>query len=107
MNIIQTIVDYLAHKSSPVILNCVIQMYLCMNCQNLFIGDSIGVDVCSIAYNGQHLKYSVSLLGYGYYGDVIVESERLRWMGPKRYDWCGKILCCGILCIKDPRVCRL
>ncbi|KAI7734770.1 hypothetical protein M8C21_000690 [Ambrosia artemisiifolia] len=26
---------------------------------------------------------------YGFYGDVITESENNRWMGPKRYDYAG------------------
>lgn len=35
------------------------------------------------------LRYSVSLLGYGFYGDVLSDSERKRWMGPARYDFSG------------------
>lgn len=35
------------------------------------------------------LRYSVSLLGYGFYGDVLTDSERKRWMGPARYDLSG------------------
>lgn len=26
---------------------------------------------------------------YGFYGDVITESEKFRWMGPRRYDYAG------------------
>lgn len=26
---------------------------------------------------------------YGFYGDVITESEKYRWMGPARYDYAG------------------
>lgn len=33
--------------------------------------------ICSILYR------------YGFYGDVITESEKYRWMGPKRYDYAG------------------
>ena len=29
------------------------------------------------------------LYRYGFYGDVIAESEKYRWMGPKRYDYAG------------------
>ena len=29
------------------------------------------------------------LYRYGFYGDVIMESEKYRWMGPKRYDYAG------------------
>lgn len=36
-----------------------------------------------------HVRYAASFAGYGFYGDVIAESEKLRWMGPKRYDYAG------------------
>ncbi|PHT26420.1 hypothetical protein CQW23_33966 [Capsicum baccatum] len=29
------------------------------------------------------------VIWYGFYGDVITESEKYRWMGPKRYDYAG------------------
>lgn len=35
------------------------------------------------------VKYAASFAGYGFYGDVITESEKYRWMGPKRYDYAG------------------
>ncbi|PIA61720.1 hypothetical protein AQUCO_00200007v1 [Aquilegia coerulea] len=35
------------------------------------------------------VRYAASFAGYGFYGDVIKESENLRWMGPKRYDYAG------------------
>lgn len=35
------------------------------------------------------VRYAASFAGYGFYGDVITESEKLRWMGPKRYDIAG------------------
>ncbi|XP_068634886.1 ceramide kinase isoform X2 [Aristolochia californica] len=35
------------------------------------------------------VRYAASFVGYGFYGDVIKESERYRWMGPKRYDYAG------------------
>lgn len=31
----------------------------------------------------------VQYVRYGFYGDVITESEKFRWMGPKRYDYAG------------------
>lgn len=48
------------------------------------------MDVCSVHHNNTFLRYSVSLLGYGFYGDVLTDSERKRWMGPSRYDFSGK-----------------
>ncbi|CAN4124886.1 unnamed protein product [Withania somnifera] len=32
------------------------------------------------------VRYAASFAGYGFYGDVITESEKYMWMGPKRYD---------------------
>ncbi|XP_060759042.1 ceramide kinase [Neoarius graeffei] len=56
---------------------------------HIVVGDSQPMDVCSIHHNHTFLRYSVSLLGYGFYGDVLTDSERKRWMGPARYDISG------------------
>lgn len=53
-------------------------------------GDSQPIDVCSVHHNNTFLRYSVSLLGYGFYGDLLIDSERKRWMGPTRYDFSGR-----------------
>ncbi|XP_007425796.1 ceramide kinase-like [Python bivittatus] len=56
---------------------------------HIIIGDSQPLDVCSIWHNGKLLRYSVSLVGYGFYGDVVSTSEKHRWMGPVRYTFAG------------------
>ncbi|XP_030072275.1 ceramide kinase isoform X2 [Microcaecilia unicolor] len=56
---------------------------------HIIIGDLQHMDVCSVHHNNTFLKYSVSLLGYGFYGDVLKDSEKNRWMGPTRYDFSG------------------
>uniref|UniRef100_A0A7N6AL69 DAGKc domain-containing protein n=1 Tax=Anabas testudineus TaxID=64144 RepID=A0A7N6AL69_ANATE len=56
---------------------------------HIIVGDSQPIDVCSVHHNNTFLRYSVSLLGYGFYGDVLTDSERKRWMGPARYDFSG------------------
>ncbi|XP_056271635.1 ceramide kinase-like [Pseudoliparis swirei] len=56
---------------------------------HIIVGDSQPMDVCTIHHNNTFLRYSVSLLGYGFYGDVLSDSERKRWMGPSRYDLSG------------------
>lgn len=56
---------------------------------HIIVGDSQPMDVCSVHHNGVFLKYSVSLLGYGFYGDLLTDSERNRWLGPARYDLSG------------------
>lgn len=53
------------------------------------LGSKHGMDVCSV-YSEQGLcRYFVGLLAYGFLGDVLKESEKHRWMGPKRYDYAG------------------
>lgn len=37
----------------------------------------------------QLLKLYASVLSYGFLGDVTLDSENYRWMGPKRYDYSG------------------
>lgn len=56
---------------------------------NWILGDSISVDVATIFHDSRFVKYNLSFLGYGFYGDCVLDSEANRWMGPKRYDWEG------------------
>ncbi|XP_058529249.1 ceramide kinase [Ochotona princeps] len=56
---------------------------------HIVVGDSLPMDVSSVHHNSTLLRYSVSLLGYGFYGDIIRDSERKRWMGLIRYDFAG------------------
>ncbi|XP_026217381.1 ceramide kinase [Anabas testudineus] len=56
---------------------------------HIIVGDSQPMDVCSVHHDDILLRYSVSLLGYGFYGDVLTDSERKRWLGPARYDLSG------------------
>lgn len=55
------------------------------------VGDSQPIDVSSVHHQNMFLKYSVSLLGYGFYGDTLLDSEKNRWMGPSRYDFSGNL----------------
>ncbi|XP_058287206.1 ceramide kinase isoform X3 [Hylobates moloch] len=56
---------------------------------HIIVGDSLAMDVSSVHHNSTLLRYSVSLLGYGFYGDIIKESEKKRWLGLARYDFSG------------------
>ncbi|XP_066527113.1 ceramide kinase family protein [Hoplias malabaricus] len=67
---------------------------------HIIIGDSQPLDVCSVHHQSTLVRYSVSLVGYGFYGDVLAESERHRWMGPLRYDYSG---CLVYLCNRSYR----
>uniref|UniRef100_A0A8D0HP51 Ceramide kinase n=1 Tax=Sphenodon punctatus TaxID=8508 RepID=A0A8D0HP51_SPHPU len=56
---------------------------------HIIVGDTLPLDVSSVHHNNAFLKYYVSLLGYGFYGDVLKDSEKKRWMGTIRYDFSG------------------
>ncbi|KAM4018980.1 ceramide kinase-like isoform 2-T2 [Anomaloglossus baeobatrachus] len=56
---------------------------------HIIIGDTQPMDVCASYHDGELMKYSVSLIGYGFFGDVLKESESMRWVGPMRYDLAG------------------
>lgn len=58
---------------------------------NIILGNQIKVDVCSIhsIENDKLLRFVSTFAAYGYFGDVIRESEKLRWLGPSRYDLTG------------------
>lgn len=71
-------------QDSDVISLCFLKSILAF-----FAGDSQPMDICSVHNEDRFLRYSVSLLGYGFYGDVLTDSERKRWMGPARYDISG------------------
>ncbi|KAK7476498.1 hypothetical protein BaRGS_00032246 [Batillaria attramentaria] len=55
----------------------------------IILGDCVGVDVNALFKKEVFVKYSVTMTSYGYYGDLLADSENLRWMGPKRYNWSG------------------
>lgn len=61
----------------------------------IVMGEYTGVDVCGVYASGNFIRFAVTFLSYGYFGDVVRDSEKLRWMGPKRYSITGfkKILC--------------
>ena len=59
---------------------------------HIIFGKRIDIDVSSI-HNAREddklIRYATSFLAYGFFGDVLLDSESNRWMGPKRYDWAG------------------
>lgn len=64
----------------------------------IILGENMPLDIvrlvswkssCTAAEELPHVRYAASFAGYGFYGDVIKESEPNRWMGPVRYDYAG------------------
>jgi len=64
------------------------------------------MDVCSLRSNNKFLRYTASVISYGYLGDVMRDSEGFRWMGPRRYEFSGtkypNTLMCFYLTIAIP-----
>lgn len=63
----------------------------------IVLGKRINLDIAQVvkwstttdSKDEPSVRYTASFAGYGFYGDVIMESEKYRWMGPKRYDIAG------------------
>ncbi|KAK9075196.1 hypothetical protein SSX86_003517 [Deinandra increscens subsp. villosa] len=63
----------------------------------IILGERLRLDIAQIvrwktsqmSKHEPRVRYTASFAGYGFYGDVITESEKYRWMGPKRYDYAG------------------
>ncbi|CAM6089143.1 unnamed protein product [Calypogeia fissa] len=65
---------------------------------HIILGDNMPLDVVRLTgwkkspQSGDEpptVRYAASFAGYGFYGDVMKESETTRWMGPARYDVAG------------------
>lgn len=58
---------------------------------HIILGDDLGIDVAAVhsSENGSFLRYVVSMLGYGFHADLLRNDDKLRWMGPRRYDYSG------------------
>ncbi|KAF9603169.1 hypothetical protein IFM89_034502 [Coptis chinensis] len=64
---------------------------------NLTLRNPTCGDLAKMPAELAHTSFALALLArrvaelakYGFYGDVIKESESIRWMGPKRYDYAG------------------
>lgn len=57
---------------------------------HIILGQINGMDLSSANNSTGLMCFYASIMSYGYLGDVARDSERFRWMGPKRYDYSGK-----------------
>ena len=57
---------------------------------HLVLGGSVPLDVGAIHNPTGISRFFVTQISYGHLADTLQESEKLRWMGPKRYDYAGK-----------------
>lgn len=55
-------------------------------------GDRLSLDAMRVDSGDAQCRYSVCYASYGYMGDLMRQSERLRWLGPLRYTLAGAIV---------------
>lgn len=56
---------------------------------HVVLGDRAKLDVLEVRTKEGQCRYACSTASYGFVGDVLGASERMRWMGPARYDVSG------------------
>lgn len=71
------------HDSSLCIV-CCIALVLLLPCRT-------PLDVLRVDTEDRQHRFAVCVASYGYMGDLMKDSERLRWMGPARYNIAGAI----------------
>jgi len=55
------------------------------------LGDSARLDALALATGDGSLTHAACVASYGYMGDMLALSERLRWLGPGRYGVAGAV----------------
>uniref|UniRef100_A0A1Y1K4P4 DAGKc domain-containing protein n=3 Tax=Photinus pyralis TaxID=7054 RepID=A0A1Y1K4P4_PHOPY len=56
---------------------------------HIVMGASLGLDLISVHHEDRLLQMSSNVISYGFLGDISYYSEKLRWMGPTRYEYVG------------------
>jgi ceramide kinase len=56
---------------------------------HIVLGGCTNLDVVSVQNHSGIERFVLGQLSYGYLADTLLHSERLRWMGPKRYNYAG------------------
>ncbi|VDP84122.1 unnamed protein product [Echinostoma caproni] len=63
---------------------------------HIVLGDDLAMDIAAVhsADDGSFIRYAVSMLGYGFHADLLRNDDKLRWLGPRRYDYSGQAHYC-------------
>lgn len=56
---------------------------------HIALGQTTGLDLSSVSNDKGIIKFYASVMSYGYLGDLLYESEKFRWLGPRRYEYTG------------------
>ena len=49
------------------------------------VGDDKFIDAASVFSGGRFMRFSSTMMSYGYFGDLMARAEGWRWLGPARY----------------------
>ncbi|KAK9812251.1 hypothetical protein WJX73_007417 [Symbiochloris irregularis] len=58
---------------------------------HIALGDRLALDIMRVDTLDSSHRYATCVASYGYMGDLMHTSERLRWMGPGRYNIAGAL----------------
>ena len=56
---------------------------------HVVLGDGVALDVLRLEREPGLPDFATCMVSYGFMGDLMAESERLRWLGPARYEVVG------------------
>lgn len=56
---------------------------------HIVLGDAVPLDVLRIDSVEGNKEFAISMASYGFMGDLMEASEKMRWMGPVRYEFVG------------------
>lgn len=84
----------LSASFTDMVLRHLLQQPLCWiaDCwQHLRLARRMPLDVLRVDTEDMQHRFAVCVASYGYMGDLMKDSEKLRWMGPARYNIQGAI----------------
>ncbi|CAF0996043.1 unnamed protein product [Adineta steineri] len=55
----------------------------------IIVGESLSIDITTVHNENGFVRFMATMLAYGFFGDIIQQSDRWRCLGPLRYDLAG------------------
>jgi len=55
----------------------------------IIVGESLFIDIATVHNENGFVRFMATMLAYGFFGDIINQSDRWRSLGPLRYDLAG------------------
>ncbi|CAF0779218.1 unnamed protein product [Rotaria sordida] len=55
----------------------------------IIVGETLSIDIATIHNEQGFVRFMAAMLAYGFFGDIIHQSDKWRFLGPLRYDVAG------------------